>query len=657
MLISLLITPTVLAALPLPNPAIGGGPVTTNQVNDDCASAALDDAIQKNTCAWFAGSAGTTVSLTCPSDSTSKVVYTENLNAFAVGTSQLPLETPDGHRVAEGTLAKVTAAGTCPTLWLADLTPGPTQITDPKKLLKTTLNSRASAGTIETHSATTEMADELVTILGEIVIDRASQAAFDLLEEKLNEWMSCNEDDTALSESCSVLESVRLQDIIASPDALVDALVKDGVDYAIAKIPTVPQAATEITKVVTENLSGALLEALLAGEAVDSSSSAQLLLADLQAYATAQIEKADYFKGDECAAGQAQADTVTVLAIAAQARCVALSDGTGKALEQCDTSAAVTEVAATWKTTNMCVDAEAERRARGVASDLQISMTATRDNEPDAIARIRGAFDATTDLACWYGNYTDGCPSKPSETSQYTHWISALRPLVDAALERDPYGLVAGASGVFDFVATDEGRTRAMQMIGASLTYASTYASESEDATEERKAIVESITQEMTSRTSREGDWIVSLAGSLKATGGVRTNSEGVVYHGPFALPLGLGVHYVGGAPRKDNADKKQIGFLVEASMLDLGQYVAWQLTEDTDGNPVTLAATPSVADAFSPTLSLSLTGRKPKIPFVVGVYGGYDPSYDLDTTKTSAAHAWNAGVAAGMYVPLIDFN
>ncbi|MFN0249378.1 MAG: hypothetical protein ACKV2T_21005 [Kofleriaceae bacterium] len=67
---------------------------------------------------------------------------------------------------------------------------------------------------------------EAVQILGQIVVDRASTAAYALLSKKVQKWLGCKAPEV-FKETCDVVGHLRLQDLAMAPDQLRAALAKD----------------------------------------------------------------------------------------------------------------------------------------------------------------------------------------------------------------------------------------------------------------------------------------------------------------------------------------------------------------------------------------------------------------------------------------------
>jgi hypothetical protein len=182
--------------------------------------------------------------------------------------------------------------------------------------------------------------------------------------------------------------------------------------------------------------------------------------------------------------------------------------------------------------------------------------------------------------------------------------------------------------------------SRALRFIAALLDYAATYTDDAgaKEAHERRTKVLESLTREMTDRTGRQGDTIVSFGGSLRLTGGTRFRGSDHTLFGPLGLPLGFGL--------QSYRPKGGAGWHLELGILDLGQYVAFQKGGEVQE--------PKLADALAPSLSVGRFWGQ-ELPWFVAATAGYSPHYRFE--DTSRRGAWFVGVAFGIYVPLFDLN
>ena len=188
--------------------------------------------------------------------------------------------------------------------------------------------------------------------------------------------------------------------------------------------------------------------------------------------------------------------------------------------------------------------------------------------------------------------------------------------------------------------------------MAALLDYAGTYsaraAAEGEDedarsAHAQRSKILESLTEEMTDRTGREGDDVFALGGSLRFLAGARfgVRHDAASFAGPLSLPLGISYTHI---PKRDNA----WGIHVQLDAVDLGNYLAL----DNEPN----VKTPELGDAFAPGITVGLA-YGPSFPLVIGLSGNYMPAFVLDPDRKDDQGAITAALTFGVHVPLLDLN
>ncbi len=176
-----------------------------------------------------------------------------NLTIDKIETNKIRTEqTPE----CEGGLGSYTVKRTTTTPTTPPVTP-PAPTANATDDLKTDIEAQikgyrdARVGAIANGSSVT---GELVQILGQIVVDRASQRAYSLITKRLKRWLRCGvaepadpADPTGLrsylvfDETCRLLDDLRLQDLTMVPDRLRAALIQDGlasVRNAYRRVPT-----------------------------------------------------------------------------------------------------------------------------------------------------------------------------------------------------------------------------------------------------------------------------------------------------------------------------------------------------------------------------------------------------------------------------------
>jgi hypothetical protein len=247
------------------------------------------------------------------------------------------------------------------------------------------------------------------------------------------------------------------------------------------------------------------------------------------------------------------------------------------------------------------------------------------------------------------------CPSIESASAlDDSTKVAFAAAFVDAVLDRDAATFVVVAAKLVDLkwhrAADEETRTEkrsALRLMTGLLTYAASYAEKTEDASGddkhvERTKILESLTKDMTDRNGRGGDCILSIAGALRAEGGLRvaTRTEASTFYGPIGLPLGIAFDVV---PEASDA----WGFHMQLDAVNLGNYLA------LDNGPK--VKEPNLGDAFAPGLTVGAAYGQ-DLPVVVGAFFSYTPQFELDS-ETDKHGSLNFGATVGIHVPLIDMN
>jgi hypothetical protein len=505
---------------------------------------------------------------------------------------------------------------------------------------------------------------ETLQILGQIVADRATAQAYTLIKGKLMELLQCTDQYTStagFNATCKVLGPLRLQDLAQSRQALFAAFVNDALAI-IEKTRPYQQAMGPILGTLT---TGAIIPLVAAPHAVLDDSVIRKVIDAIVTYADKALpEDLDQLTPEE-----------EVVAVGVEAYLLCITPETGiplsKALTNCDVSASVTKLAGAH--TNIIPAALA------LAQDL-VFIATPGSNGSDLRPRIVRAADVVFDASCmllrskgvqtlnsvnlgvnpaastpaaFVPSFSCTLPTGEIQTPQDA--LALAQPIVDDAINGDTNALIAAIVDALvhlnQTLASQESK-RVFALIGGLLDYASTYTSPAKGATDsslhdQRTKILESLTQDMTDRTGREGDVVVSLGGSLRFVGGTRIGitTKSASFFGPVSLPLGLAITQI---PRSSGC---HCGFHMEIDAFDLGQYLSWD--NQTSGPHV---ATPTVQDAIAPSITLGVAVG-PTMPFVFGVTAGYSPSFAPDTTMSSAKGTFNIGAIAGVHVPLLDAN
>jgi hypothetical protein len=548
-----------------------------------------------------------------------------------------------------------------------------------------------SGATDDGFRATSAMAitGEAVQILGKIVADRASQAAYALLQSKLVAWMKCRDDKGKdnpqghFPSTCHVIGDLRLQDIAMAPAELRAALVQDGLalldrrSAAPAPAPApAPQGAAgpaaAVQPVFAARAEAVAAQGPLIGDVreflrrgierrlqglLDRSPgrlpghAAEIEIRDVVDNTLRAIER----RGADAYCKLTDKDRVLGAAALAFASCAVENRP-----RECPVVHRVARVEEACQA-DQRLTAPQLGHAQSIAGHLLDAYTLQKDTvSADLQGRIVAAAEATFEIACMYAVPANGrdagyqCKvdeSKHGDTPLATaEKVALARELVIGVLERDGTSLVAvvirAASRVLPDPAS-RSEPRALRALASIAAYAATYTSDAppDSAHQQRTALLESLTRDMTARTNRGGDTIVSLGGALRVVGGGRIgrtvgDTRPTAVASPVSLTLGLGLDYLFDGSRR--------GIHVEAGVLDLGQYLAWDEGLDL--------ATPDLAAALSPSLTIAYFWQR-ELPIFVGATAGYTPSYEFGTDATRPNGAFHVGATLGVYVPLFDFN
>lgn len=513
------------------------------------------------------------------------------------------------------------------------------------------LKGDASATDPFRAASASSVAAEAVQILGQIVVDRASQAAYELVASKARAWLGCGKTTTRFPQTCRAITDLRLQDLAMAPSVLRAALTADAIAFVADKAaPAWPYIERTITSVV--------LPALRRPGDPTTPRTAEAMIRALVKEGMDALGRVGEVPTPYCQlAGK---DRVLALAASAFVTCELTTSGKAcpilQHVQRFDAACPVTPIAP--------LTADQLAHAAVIAGHLYDAVTLTRDGvTDDTRGRVSAAVDASIAVACMYAD-TDGgayeCALDPAAAAATpltaAERVAVVRDLLHAALDRDGQALVATIAQVLirvnpvpkDGEAASDQR-KGLRVLATVAAYAATYTDEDSDPTAahaRRTKLLESLTRDMTDRTGRAGDTIFSLGGSLRAVYGRRFGAKVGddrldATYGPLSLTLGFGLDCL--------FEERRGGIHVEVGVLDLGQYLSWE-----DGGAV---ATPGVADSVAPSLTVgAFFGRE--LPTYIGVTAGVSPSFDFKPDQTTdELGGWQIGATVGVYVPLVDLN
>lgn len=475
---------------------------------------------------------------------------------------------------------------------------------------------------------------DALQVLGQVIVDKVSTQGFSMLKDRVETSLACNQDSTQFHNVCGVLTPLRIQDIASSPQSLEAGLFEDA--YAAASKAATGGTPDADLESVVENI--VLPLARHPSRAVTSEAVAQIVL---QAISTRLPKMASY-----CTLDAKQ--KAIALSGAAVLKCLGVAADKKTELAACTVPLFVQSMESQAKAScggGTSYSAPDMALANAIASDYMLAITIT-NKEGGSRARLVHAMDGlfasiqATDSNCNDDKKICG-PAIAHEMFEAVLTTNTNKLI--ALAER----VLIGKLATEKLDANDKGkRQRGLQLVGGLLEYAQTYSvpesSPGDDSAEKaafdrRTEIIKSLSEEMTDRTGRVDDWILSFGGSLRAQAGGRFKDGRSAWLGPISLPIGFGLQSSG-----------SWGFEAELNAFDLGQYVSFNETGSV--------AKPNVEDALSPSVAVGFFFGK-QLPFTVMAVGGYSPHYQFASGPNESRGAFSIGLSAGFYVPLFDIN
>lgn len=501
----------------------------------------------------------------------------------------------------------------------------------------------------KSHSAMMDYGTEVVQILGQIVVDRASAQAYDLLKTKAKELLKCDKPTPRLDfkETCDTLDSVRLQDLATSPTPLYNAVAADGVRNVLNGLPI---HDTRIITLMDQNVAALIFAAVKQAQGKADLGTPEELVSEFIARAVVDNK----IVADRDLANVKDGPKAVLIASLSVIRC--------KQLDALSTQCQYNDLVDQFATAIAPGSADVRVGAKSLTKNLLVAVTRSSANtsiRPQYHAAVEAIFDATCMIesekaigckgSVGAGVIPAAAPLAVAPPVAATATIPTLKALelaqnvALAAIDGEGNELIKSIRDVVNELAdkVDQKKyVRALQICGSVLDYSATYTAKDQynDAHQARQKILESLTTDMTNRTVREGDSIWSIGGSLRAAAGARFGrASSSAFYGPVSLPLGFGFQYASGEP----------AFHAEFSLIDIGQYVSSQ-----EGGTV---QSPNVVDALAPSITLGVAWGK-QLPYFLAATGGYSPQYKFNDTDDKRG-AFFAGVVFGIYVPFLDLN
>jgi hypothetical protein len=470
-----------------------------------------------------------------------------------------------------------------------------------------------------------DVATDFVQTAAQVVVDKVERQGWAVLLRELQVKANCGAQDSRFSNLCKVLGTVTIQDLVSSPEVLLDAAAVDILRMLLdASKKESPQALTALHAIIANALV-TLPGAYALGPDVVARQWQEKLFAQFRARVKTSLACQKGWTSPE------QAAWVAGMCFVERPSKNALAD--------CDFDA--------W-----------EARCPNEAGSLkpektQLFLLSAREafGKGDAKSRLDATVRLAFSLAA--AQLVENAPD--SDHRAALAWLDATQDVTLGLLGRDWVRAISGASRTAalavnqgkacsatpsdsDCKERTAGELKVLALLAAIGNYAATYvAKDAKQAQADRVAVMHELVDRMVSRSSIESGAKFSIGGSLGLLGGVRTDfDEGKQAAFPVQLGLGVGVQTYG----RGNG-----GFHLMATFLDVGQYVTFE-------NSKLKVDEPDLESSV--TLGLTIGGWicNREVPLYVGAYGGISPF-----VRASGDPTYQLGVATGFYAPLLDFN
>lgn len=547
-----------------------------------------------------------------------------------------------------------------------------------RELFRLAYSSSKSGQSLKLSGDTlTRIASDLLQVLGQIVVDRATRAAWDFVRDSLRDLLKCNKTDknkvtnkeykvTVFPAVCSTLQSLDLKQVLKEPKVLLHAAVNDFFSLLSKKglessNPTWKQISVLFSKIVKEAKVQVLLSKILdIWKSQGPEGVSQVILVHINQYMEQNVSKL-------CSEIPSNEGSLFKKAAWIAAKCIVEgklknSEATiPTAILQCNVQEKL----------KMCVGNEpktgfTEKLERLVSILVSILGTKTSSVAANPSLKYKPMFQLIFFLV---RNAIGNVCTKPGTTpptllcnkqGEWQRLIDGIERSWLGLMERNWSQVGSGMGHVFSSVAQivsfeAKGHQRFFRIMAAAAQYAQTYEEEVTGTDKEkeakqkelqmvRKDILNSLIDTMVNRSERTRGVIFSIGGSFGFSPGIRLGSRnpllqegsiGLSPNSPFSLPIGLALQTFG---------EKNFGFHLQLGLVDLGQYVSFQ-------NNSFEVATPQPQDALNLSLTIGFWIGRRQIPFVAGLHVGISPF-----AFEQGSNPWFVGLFLGMYVPFFDF-
>jgi hypothetical protein len=520
----------------------------------------------------------------------------------------------------------------------------------------------------------TGLAEDALQAIGQIILDRATNAAFDLLKKRMLDFLKCNEtgcstDQWCFPETCKVIGNIRFQELVTARNVLYKGFIRDVFFNISKKIDKLNLTGEE--KQVMLLLKGIILDVLLEkltniNRPLDSISIGisterfiDFFIRRLKDHKTIKKEilntslaaltvwkaRAE-LQGNKFNKASMKPFLDEILKNLGGSHPLLPSPGSNeyfRALKTADLLHESIVLAASVTSENMT---NAWNDLLDILSETAYYIVAPSDKS----GKVKEYQEAKHDFI-----------NKTADLKNATHILFITEDILEGAINKDINTIIYTVSMVLKYYETikyknDKAnskvaklRRRAIKMIGVVLLYAQTYADKDLDEQAAQAKRTQLISSLVTDRKVREHSGVFSFGGSLRGILQLNSWKKGIdeatgkkkSTYGPYSLAIGLGFDYYLG---------KTLGIHLEFDIVDLGHFTSF------DGG-TGVVEKPRLSDVFAPSGTAGLFFDIGGYPLYIGGIYGYSPKYYNAENNIAKKGTLNFGFTLGIYIPLFDFN
>lgn len=556
-----------------------------------------------------------------------------------------------------------------------------------------TMSSELGASGRGLEDAAPKAVVELFQVLGEIAVERAKSQGFSLLSERIKAIVcqdlpkgleNALQKETAaafsvdesklpkleralLSNTCSVVSNLRLQDLETIRKPLLAALMRDLGDLGLVAVMTpawvaVSQALPEVAakdqlKKVLSTFESSLRALVMEQRPLDNRD-AQRLLIGLSKVSWSSMVNSDAARPIGCG---------LELAFGIMATCLGQGEG-------CDAGEVARMVAnpTAYFDTEQCKDSLQKQLGTSWPDFARFVDRGIEVLSPPRGSSARSQAKASLMLSLDIVERILATRSVPKNALLV---LTAARTFAGAAIDGNVPEMIVTLGGLLQSLSSGLAENqqaavkKGLQLVSAITAYASSYSDSSKgdekQLHEARKKAVENLIDAAANRSERHGEWVFSLGANVGAAliGGQYLPSQSgfSAAYPQLVLPIGVAAQWLPQGAMCGHGKttcRHYVGFHAQISPIDLGQFVSY------DGNFQITSTRWSNFVAVSTQFAF-LFG-KPATPFVLGLDIRFAPTLfsqeqtttvDGATMSTDRGGMFRFGLFFGYYVPFFDFN